>query len=549
MIEDCYLMPTQMLEKFASTLADTVYLRQPVNREFQEITWAEAYDKTLRLAAGLRSLGLERGDKVSILSENCAEWFLADFAITAAGLISVPIYFTAGEKTISYVLEHSGAKAIVVGKLGNFSAAKAAIPGDVITIGTQHKSLPTQHYLEQLIADHSPIQDVAMPDIDDVFSIVYTSGSTGQPKGVVLTFRNIIFGGTALSRMFDRPRRERLFSYLPLAHITERAVIEYTSLYNGSTVTFNESLATFTDDLKSANVTSFISVPRLWMKFQAGVLAKCPQAKLDKLLANPLTAWLIKRKIRSQLGLKYSTFFGSGSAPIATAVLDWYHKLGIDISEAWGMTETSAGVTINYPFRADKIGSIGQAVEGVDVKVSDEGEILVRGDAVFKEYYKKPEVTNETFDGDWLRTGDRAAMDNEGYFRITGRVKELFKTQKGKYVAPVPIESLLLQNQLIDQICVMGSGMANAMAVVALSPETSKGLVNDQITESLAATLAKVNEKLEAHEYVGSICVVKESWNVANGLLTPTLKIKRDLLEAKYQLLISLETKEPVIWE
>ncbi|NND00155.1 MAG: AMP-binding protein, partial [Gammaproteobacteria bacterium] len=253
------LLPIDQFARYAETQPDEIYWRQPVDGHYHETSWAEAYDQTLRLAAGFRELGLQPGDKVAILSENCAEWFLTDFALIAAGLISVPIYFTAGAGTISYVLEHSEAKAIVVGKLADYSQAQEAIGDDIMTIAMPYDSMPCRYQLRQLIADNQPLEDLARPDIDDMFSITYTSGSTGNPKGVVLTFRNIMFGANAMSNLPDRPEKERVISYLPLAHITERALIEYTSLYNGGTVSFNESLATFVDDLKSARVTFFLS--------------------------------------------------------------------------------------------------------------------------------------------------------------------------------------------------------------------------------------------------------------------------------------------------
>lgn len=544
------VMPIQSLANFAENQPDRIYWRQPVDGVYHETTWAEAYDKTLRLAAGFRALGLEPGDRVAILSENCAEWFLTDFALTAAGLISVPIYFTAGDKTISYVLEHSEAKAIVIGKLADFSAVESVVSDDFLTIGMPYPTMACKVQLLQLIEDNEPLQDVAEPGPDDMFSITYTSGSTGNPKGVVLSFRNIIFGATAVNNLGERPEHEKVMSYLPLAHITERALIEYGSIYNGGTVTFNESLETFVRDLKSARVTFFLSVPRLWMKFQAGILAKMPQQKLDRLLKIPFVSGMVKKKIKEQLGLSEVISCGSGSAPIAQSILEWYEKLGIEISEGWGMTELTGLASTQFPFRADKLGTIGRAVDGLEIKTSEEGEILVRGDGVFTEYYKDPATTAETFTEDgWMRTGDRATMDDEGYLRITGRVKELFKSGKGKYVAPVPIESLMVQNQLIDQICVMGSGLPKPMAVLVLSPETSAGLSQDEISNSLAETLQKVNSGLEKHEVLGGLCIAKEAWTVENGMLTPTLKIKRDVLEEQYSGLISHGSGEKVVWE
>ncbi len=543
------LMPIVQFAENVKTNGQEIYLRQPINGEYLELSWAETYSQTLRFASGLRSLGLEAGDKVAILSENCAEWFIADFAICAAGLVSVPIYFTAGESVISHVLEHSEAKAIVVGKLASFSAVEQATPNAVKTISMSFKSMPCQYDMPTLIRENEELSEIHEPNLDDVFSLSYTSGSTGKPKGVVLSYRNIVFGANTMSNWEDRPPKERVISYLPLAHITERALIEYASLYNNVTVTFNESLATFLDDLKSAQVTSFISVPRLWMKFQAGVLANLPQKKLDRLLKIPVVSGMVKKKIRTQLGLAHATSFGSGSAPVAASVLEWYYKLGMPISEGWGMTELTAMGTSQYPFRADKIGTIGCAIDGLEVSTSDEGELLVRGDGVFKEYYKDEENTKNTFTHDgWMRTGDKAEMDDDGYFRITGRVKELFKSGKGKYVAPVPIESLMVKNQLIEQICVMGSGLPQPVAVIVVAPETSVGMSEVEIQQSLLNTMADVNSQIEKHECLGGLCLAKESWSIENGLLTPTLKIKRDQLEGKYGDVIGTIPKGEAAW-
>lgn len=543
-------LPMQQFAAQAAAHPTKTFWRQPREGVYHKTSWQQAYQQTLQLAAGLLSLDLKAGDKVAIYSENCAEWFLTDYAITAAGLISVPIYFTAGEKTISYVLEHSGAKAIVVGKLAKFEHLDSAIPGSIITIGMPYKSWPCQHQLLELIATNEPLSEPVQPTLDDIFSITYTSGSTGNPKGVVLTFRNIVYGATAMNSLREPHVNERVISYLPLAHITERALVEYACLYAGATVSFVESLATFPADLRSARVTSFLSVPRLWMKFQAGILAKMPQKKLNVLLNIPIVAGIVKRKIRAQLGLSNAEICGCGSAPMAPSVLAWYARLGIEICEGWGMTEVTGLATTHFPFRADKIGTIGKAVDGLEVKISAAGEILVRGDGVFKEYYKDPVTTKETFTEDgWMRTGDRASMDDDGYLRITGRVKELFKTGKGKYVAPVPIESLMGQNQLIEQICVMGSGLPAPIAVVVVSQETSAGASKEEIAASLEQTLRDVNSQIEKHENLSGICVANEEWTVDNGLLTPTLKIKRDQLEAKYKTLIEQSSDALVRWE
>lgn len=543
------VLPMKKLAELAEQRPNQVYLRQPRNREIREYTWSETYDMVLRLAAGFKQLGLQSGDKVVIYSENCADWFLTDFAIMAAGLISVPIYATAEKKTISYILEHSQAKAIVVGKLQDKSGVEQAVTDDLITISMSFDTMDCQYSLEELIKNNDPVDSVPEPDQEEVFSISYTSGSTGVPKGVVLTYKNIMFGATRMVNAPDRPERESTISYLPLAHITERALVEYGSLYGGAQVSFIESIGTFIEDLKGAKVTSFLSVPRLWMRFRAGVLEKTSQKTLNTLLRIPILSGLVKKKIKQQLGFEYATSFGSGSAPIAPSVLEWYRSVGINISEGWGMTEvTGAGIS-HYPFRKDKIGTIGVPVDGVEFKVSDNEELLIRGDCVFKEYYKNEEATRGAFTDDgWMRTGDCAKVDKDGFVTITGRVKELFKSGKGKYVAPVPIEGLLGVNRLVEQICVMGAGLPQPVAIMVLSKETSQGLEKQEIIASLGSTLESVNTQLEKHERLNGIMIVGDEWTVENGFLTHTLKIKRDLLEKKYSDSLDRDWSESVVW-
>lgn len=552
MANQSYPLPCEMLKKWSTEIPDQVYLRQPVKGVYHEKTWAQVYDEVYRLAAGLKSLGLQKGDVVSILGKNTAEWFIADFAISVAGLISAPIYYTAGEDTISYILKHSEAKAIVIGKLDDTKPIAAAVADlNIIKIAQPYDTISCDHQMADLIKSNEPLadSDVFKADMEDTFSIIYTSGSTGNPKGVILTYKNIGFGGTSAVKDLNFSTEDRLISYLPLAHITERAILEYVSLNHGCTVTFNESLDTFTNDLRSANPSMFVSVPRLWMKFQTGILAKMPEKKLDFMLKVPILSSLVKNKIKEQLGLANSRLNGSGAAPISPGVLEWYRKVGLDISEGYGMSETSGLATVNFPFNPTKVGTVGKPAYGVEIKFSEEGEILVRSDGVVKGYYKEPEKTAETFIDGWLHTGDKGEMDSEGYLRITGRVKEIFKTGKGKYVTPVPIEGRLSENTFIEQICVMGAGMPQPIAVAVLAQDLVGGVSQDELKKSLADTLKKTNDTLEAHQKMSHMVVAKEAWTIENGLLTPTLKIKRSQLEKKYNDVISAPTREPVVME
>ena len=263
----------------------------------------------------------------------------------------------------------------------------------------------------------------------------------------------------------------------------------------------------------------------------------------------PFVGRIVSRKVREQLGLDNCRMVGSGTAPISVATLNWYRRIGIRISEGWGMSETSGLSCTNSPFRADRLGTIGVPLPGTEMKLSEEGEVLIRCPGLFTEYYRQPELTAESFTSDrFFRTGDKGEWDPDlEAFRITGRVKDIFKSAKGKYVSPVPIESRLAGNSLVDQVCVMGSGLRAPVAVVVLSVAAMKK-PRDFIQGSLEATLDSVNATLESHERLSNIFVCGEPWSIDNDLLTPTLKIKRDKLEEKYSSLVKDGTEDRIAW-
>ena len=312
---------------------------------------------------------------------------------------------------------------------------------------------------------------------------------------------------------------------------------------------FADRLETFREDLKRANATLFVSVPRLWVQFQSGVHTKIPPTKLKLLLSLPLIGKRVAKKIRQELGLDQCRLIGSGSAPISPLTLRWYERLGINIGEGWGMSETTGLSCSNTPFDSRRVGTIGVPIPGTEMKLSDEGEILLRSPGLFTEYYKEPALTAEVFEADgFFHTGDKGEWDDKlGAFRITGRVKDQFKSAKGKYVTPVPIEGKLSGNPLFEQICVMGSGLRAPVALTVLSA-ASQSMAREEIEHSLETTLGDVNETLESHEKMSNIFVVNDPWTIENDLLTPTLKIKRDQLESKYGKLISQPRDEKVVW-
>ncbi|MFD1009126.1 AMP-binding protein [Oceanisphaera ostreae] len=538
-----------MLYERAERQPDDVYLRQPKDGQWHHYTWSNVLEQAARLAAGLHALGLQPEDKVALLSKNCAEWFICDFALQMGGFVSVPIYPTAGQDTVRYVLEHSESRAIITGKLDDATIQEPGIPEHIMRIAMPYTSpMGSQHHWETLLA-HDPIAQPPLPNPKQLMTIVYTSGSTGDPKGVMIDFGAYAAAAQGVVTSSAINKDDRAVSYLPLSHITERVYVLGASLYSGMQVSFVQSLGTFIQDVSHTSPTIFISVPRLWTNFRSGILEKISQPKLDLLLKIPLLSGFIKKKVRAGLGLKDARILGCGSAPVSPSLLRWYERLGMPITEAWGMTENLAYSTLNYPYRSDKVGTVGRRGDHVDIRISDEGEILCRCPGMMSGYYKQEAATQEALKDGWLHTGDQGRLDGEGFLSITGRLKDAFKTAKGKYVQPVPIETKLADNALIEQSCVIGSGLPQPLALVQLAESVDKQH-KGKIVEQLAATLEQLNAQLESHQRLSGMLIIEKPWTIENDVMTPTLKIKRHRLEQQYAELEQTWPKGRVIlWE
>lgn len=528
--------PNEMILTWAQTRPNEVYLKQIINRQFVEYTFAQVADQALRLVSALRALGAEPGDKVALISKNCAEWFICDLAIMLGDYVSVPIFPTASADTIEYCASHSESKIVIVGKLddGKATAQVLAKMPELISIALPYTSAPAcQHQYLDLIAQYPPSEERPEHYDEKLMSIVYTSGTSGVPKGAMLTYGAFAWAVQQLIAQIGIQKDDRLFSYLPLAHITERVYILGTSIQGGVLTAFPESLDTFIEDVKMHRPTLFISVPRLWTLFQQRIQDKLPQKKLNILLKIPFINSLIKRKLADGLGLDKARVLGCGSAPVSPALLEWYHSLGLNITEAWGMTESFAYSTINYPFRADKIGTVGHAGPGVRLKITDDGEILVHSKGVFSGYYKNDIASKEAFDAQgWLHTGDLGSIDSDGYLTIQGRIKDTFKTAKGKFVSPVPIEKKLYEYSRVEMLCLIGLGLPAPILLVV--PHNFSDFDRERYERTTKRVIEKMNTQLESHEQIKGVLMIKDPWSIDNGILTPTLKIKRHVLEQKY---------------
>jgi long-chain acyl-CoA synthetase len=408
---------------------------------------------------------------------------------------------------------------------------------------------------EALLAQHPPLGDISPTPADAVCTIIYTSGTTGRPKGVVQTFGAMAWGLASATRRIRIGTEDRFISYLPLAHVAERMLVEQASLRYGGQVFFAESLDTFLADLQRARPTIFFSVPRLWVKFRQGVFEKMPESKLKALLSIPILGTLVRRKILKSLGLDQCRLAAGGAAPMPADVLAFFRGLGLDLIEVYGMTE-NCGVSHSTLPGGKGVGSVGLPYDGVESRIDPEtGEVQMRCPALMQGYYKSPDQTAQTMTPDaWLRTGDKGRCDAQGQLTITGRVKDIFKTSKGKYVAPAPIEDLLVIHPDIEACAVTGANMTQPLAVVMLSQEAANRCADPAaklaLADSLARHLQSVNTRLDHHERLDCLAVVTELWTPENGFVTPTFKVKRDKIEDAYAAQFEgwVLSGKPVVW-
>ncbi len=543
-----------------STRSDQVFLSQPVGGgRVTDYTWAQTMDQARRMATHIKSRNFGPGARIAILSKNCAHFVIAELAIWLAGCTTVAIFPTETAETIHYVLEHSGASLLFVGKLDLWDHQAAAVPSGLPCIALPLAPPTPFESWDVITARTMPFTGKVQRAASDIAILVYTSGSTGQPKGVMHSFKGTTAASVGMHQFIQQQIgadvAPRVLSYLPLAHIFERSWIECTALVDGHThIYFAESLDTFLQDLNRARPNVFLSVPRLWLKFQQGVFTKMPARKLDRLLRIPILGRIVARKVLKGLGLDQVLLAASGSAPIPPELITWYRRLGLNLMEGYGMTEDFAYSHASTPHHAST-GCVGMPMPGVQVRLTEEGEILIKSPGQMVGYFKRPDLDAEVFTADgYFRTGDKGQRTPDGLLKLTGRIKELFKTSKGKYIAPAPIENMLNAHPMVEICMVSGVGQPAAYAMVVLAedlrPRVNTPEVRAEVQRELTELLQTVNSQLPEYEQLRMLVLASEPWSIENGYLTPTMKIRRNRIETAVHGDMEkwYASKEPIHW-
>jgi long-chain acyl-CoA synthetase len=548
------------------------------------------------LSAGLRELGLRPGDKVVIFSENRPEWVMTDFAVLCAGGITVPIYTSLMPESVKYIINDSDAKIVVCSNrelwlkiepirkdlpaVRHYIMIDEEAPAGIMTLGE--------------VAGRGKAADEAAPAVfaaaaaavqpGDLASIIYTSGTTGIPKGVMLTHGNFVSNTKALDAVIEFIDKDVILSFLPLSHVLER-MTTFSFLYKGASIAYAESVDTVAENLQEVRPTIMISVPRLFDKIYAKVMdnvllesrlkrriffwalgvgkkyggRKLRKEPISRALAvrRSLAAKLVFSKIVEKTGGRVK-FFVSGGAPLSKDVAEFFYALGITILEGYGLTETSPVLACNT-FDKLRFGTVGQPVPGVEIKIAPDGEILARGPNVMKGYYKKEAETREVMIDGWLRTGDIGHLDPDGFLVITDRKKDLIITAGGKNVAPQPIENLLKTNPYILNAVVVGGSRKFISALVVPNLDKLEAYARatgiafrdraelcgkEEIRDFLLAEINRTTPDLASYERVKKIALLDRDFEIGAGEMTPTLKVKRSFVEAKYKPVIDLLYKE-----
>ena len=552
---------------------------------WQSFSFDWGLEQAAKTAFGLKSLGYERGSRIAILSENRPEWATTDFGALAAGLVGVPLYTTLIGKQIAYILHDAEAKVVFVSSMDHLSSVlsiRERVPSIEKIVVFYPENLEEDDLVISLdtlkaMGDGHTVDDFVelsrRTQPEDLATIVYTSGTTGDPKGVALTHHNFMAEFNAIWQIFEGKEGDSLLSFLPLSHILQRVVDAFALLF-GFTISYAESLETLGENLREICPTHIVAVPRVYEKIHGRIHAGVQQGSAVKRAifnwainvgrryseaersGRPGPALSIQQRIATALVFKKIhaatggniEFYVSTGAPLAKGLAEFFDALGIRIIEAWGMTELTGAATSTTRTEV-RYGSVGKPGPGVELKITDDGEICVRGDIVMREYWRKPEATAETIDSEgWLHTGDVGHIDDDGFLHITDRIKELIVTAGGKNVAPQPIENALKTHEFIAQAMVIGDRRNFISALIVPQAEVLESWAGENGIEGDLPTLCRdqrvidhYQTALEAkmgsfsrYETVRKFTLVPDEFSQEAGELTPTLKLKRRVLLANY---------------
>ncbi len=552
------------------------------------ISSRELYRDVLGVARSLEQWGICKGDRVAILSENRYEWAVADFAAQLLGAVVVPIYGTLTPEQTAYILKDSGARVIFlssVAQLQKFLAAReqtAVEKAFIMDDAGVPDAIPMHRLMQAGPPDRDSQFDARARAISaaDLATIIYTSGTTGVPKGAMLTHGNLASNIEVSLQEIPVAPGDVGVSFLPLAHVTARHV-DYAWLYRGVTIAYCPVLEQLPPTLQEVRPTIFVGVPRVYEKTYAQVQIKVQgglrralynwamkvgRARRGEFLAGKRPAslsWrladkLVFSKVRQGMGGRVGIYL-SGGAPLARQMAEWFADIGIRIDEGYGLTETSPVIAVNTPSH-HKLGTVGRPLPNVEVKIAEDGEILVRGPSVFPGYWNRPEDTQNAFADGWFRTGDIGNLDSDGYLSVTDRKKDLLKTSGGKFITPQPIEKALQMSPWIAEAVVLGDRRKFPSAILApdfrmLEPwartngvrfASREELVADRSVRALyEGIITELNQKLARYEQIKKILLVAEEFSVTNGLLTASMKLRRRQVEERYRAQIDALYAEP----
>jgi long-subunit acyl-CoA synthetase (AMP-forming) len=522
----------------AQSRPDEVALRAPGGR--QELTWRQYAERVRKVAGGLAALGVERGDTVALMLVNRPEFNVVDMAAAHLGATPFSVYNTFALEEIRELLVNSGCRVVVTERqfADRVLAARegSAVESVVLVDGPGDNARMTLEELE-LLAEPGFDFEAAWRAVkpEDVLTLIYTSGTTGPPKGVELTHRNLMFVIRALCEIFDMPPGGRGTSYLPAAHIADRWAFHYWPCVTGAAITCVADAKQIAAVLPEVRPTYWGAVPRIWEKLMSALKAQGisdPAALSDEQRAGVL----------AKLGLDQCRFAVTGAAPTPPEVFEFFGALGLPICEVWGMSETAGLATINPPDRV-RLGTVGLPLPGVQLRLADDGELLVRGPMVMRGYRREPDKTAETFDDDgWLLTGDIAQIDEDGYVRIVDRKKELIINAAGKNMSPANIEAKLKSSSpLVDQVVAIGDRRPYNVALITLDPDAAAAFAEqhgdeslDRLRDEVARAVERANEQLARVEQIKRFKLLTEQWTPAGDELTPTMKLKRRVIHEKY---------------